>query len=292
MGKVVTVMNMKGGVGKTTVCMHIGGFLGRYGYYNPDNIRPKTLLIDYDPQFNMSQAMLRSARYFKLENQGKTCLRILQDSVDDLNLFEIQTPETSEPPEIDDIIENVVSNKQGSHIDVIISTLDLMYIALGTATGDLDIVGKRFSKFLSKCKKLYDLILIDCHPAGSILTRTSIQNSDHVLIPVAPQAYAARGVALMLKFINAISSTTNTPDTLILFNMIPRSGSSPKVVNEVSSDPKMGGMCLKNTFKKYSAFSDPNDGIGFVWSSRKPYSTEAFINLMNVSREFAERIKL
>jgi chromosome partitioning protein len=81
MGKVVTVMNMKGGVGKTTVCMHIGGLLPQRSFaWGKKNV----LLIDYDPQFNLSQALLASRRYFQIEKQYKTCLAILQDKDADL----------------------------------------------------------------------------------------------------------------------------------------------------------------------------------------------------------------
>lgn len=55
MGTVVTIMNMKGGVGKTTVAMHLGGVISRYKF--PDK-RRKVLLVDYDPQFNLSQAFI------------------------------------------------------------------------------------------------------------------------------------------------------------------------------------------------------------------------------------------
>ena len=56
MGQVVTVMNMKGGVGKTTVSMQLGSMAASVIY---PNVQPrKVLLIDYDPQFNLSQALL------------------------------------------------------------------------------------------------------------------------------------------------------------------------------------------------------------------------------------------
>ena len=64
MGTVVTVMNMKGGVGKTTVTMHIGGLIGRRLI---EKKRRKVLLIDYDPQFNLSQAFIPPKDYFLLE---------------------------------------------------------------------------------------------------------------------------------------------------------------------------------------------------------------------------------
>lgn len=65
MGKVITVMNMKGGVGKTTACMHVAGIIANYTHPGHEKIK-KVLVIDYDPQFNLSQAFLKPAKYFDL----------------------------------------------------------------------------------------------------------------------------------------------------------------------------------------------------------------------------------
>ena len=90
-------MNMKGGVGKTTVCAHVGGMIARQRTAGSPS--RKVLLIDYDPQFNLSQAFLRSRRYFRLEREHKTCLSILQDAENEIDPFEIQTPASAEASE-------------------------------------------------------------------------------------------------------------------------------------------------------------------------------------------------
>jgi chromosome partitioning protein len=61
-------MNMKGGVGKTTLSLHLAGYLSRYGFANK---KLKVLAIDYDPQFNLSQALLAPQVYFPLEKAKK-----------------------------------------------------------------------------------------------------------------------------------------------------------------------------------------------------------------------------
>ncbi|WP_428981005.1 ParA family protein [Lichenibacterium dinghuense] len=77
MATVVTVMNMKGGVGKTTVTAHLAGILG----LQPVGGKPplRVLAIDYDPQFNLSQAYIPAKQYFALEKARKTTLAILMD---------------------------------------------------------------------------------------------------------------------------------------------------------------------------------------------------------------------
>ena len=289
MATVVTVMNMKGGVGKTTVCLNLGGIIAMYkinGQYK------RVLLIDYDPQFNLSQAMLDSSRYFKLEKKGKSSLRILQDAVKDIDPYSIQIPDSSEPPPLSSVVEPLTSSKSPHTLDLVPSTLDLMYVALGSTTHDVAIIEKRWTKFIEQCKRSYDAIIIDCHPAGSILTRTALASSDHVLIPVVPQAFAARGIALMRRFIDASTTPKKRPQTHILFNMIPRTGPAPLVVNKIRKDKSLRKLCLKHALNKYSAFAEPTGGKGFVWMSRKPYSTQAFFNLAAVEGEFSKRIGL
>lgn len=289
MSQVVTVMNMKGGVGKTTVALHIGGLLGRYKISGKNR---RVLLIDYDAQFNLSQAVLRSKRYFALEKEGRTCLTILQEPEVDLDPFSLQTPTSPDPPSLSDVVESLASRVSGSCVDVVPSTLDLMYIALGTAGPGVGVIEDRFRKFVDECRKGYDLVLIDCHPAGSILTKTSLQNSDHVLIPVAPQAYAARGIVLMQRFVAANRLPSTTPGVSILFNNTSRSGPPSSTEAAVRADPKLAPLCFTNRLHYYKVFSEPFEGRGFVWSSTKPWSNRAFRNLWAVAEEFVDKVKV
>lgn len=287
MGKVVTVMNMKGGVGKTTVAMHVGGALGYYKW--PNKPTRKVLLIDYDPQFNLSQAYLPAKEYFAMEAQRKTILAVLQEGVANVDPYKIQVPGTSVPPSISELSTNIWNYKNGSRLDIVPSTLDLMYLALGRADSQVNVIEERFRKFIDECKKLYDLVLIDCHPAGSLMTKTALENSDHVLIPVAPERYAVRGIGLMLDFIRSKKHGTSGPTPHIVFNRVPRTGPTPQEL-EIRSNKDYAQYCMKNTLKKYSAFAEPEAGKGFVWASSKSYSGEAKRNLATLANEFSERV--
>jgi len=289
MAKVVTVMNMKGGVGKTTVSMHVGGALGFYKW--PNKPHRKVLLIDYDPQFNLSQAYLPPKEYFALEKDRKTILSVMQESVANLDPYKLQVPGSSIPPPVEDLATNIWNYKSGSVLDIVPSTLDLMYVALGRADSQVSVIEDRFKKFIDDCRKKYDLVLIDCHPAGSLMTKTALGNSDHVLIPVAPERYAVRGIGLMLDFISSKKHGAIGPIPHILFNRVPRVGVAALEL-EIRTDKKYAQYCMNNTLKKYSAYSDPEAGKGFVWRSSKPYSVEAKRNLQALAYEFADRIGL
>ncbi|MCT7309710.1 ParA family protein [Ralstonia sp. CHL-2022] len=286
MGTVVTVMNMKGGVGKTTVSAHLASSASAL----PDRPR-KVLVIDYDPQFNLSQALLPSKTYFALEKAKKTILQVLLE--DDVNLdpYHLQVPGNSIPPSVDDVRVRVLNFKDGSLLDLVPSTLDLMYVALGQAHTSIKPMEERFEKFIGECRKKYDLVIIDCHPAGSVFTKTSLRNSDHVLIPVAPNKYALRGIGLMMSFIESKKQGDVGPQPHILFNLADRKGIS-KSEGSIRASEKYSKYCLNNTLKRFSAFGDLEEGTGFAWVNKKPYGSQAWVNLYSVVTEFLKRVEV
>jgi chromosome partitioning protein len=174
MSVVITVMNMKGGVGKTTVAMHVAGAAARYELNGKFR---NVLAIDYDPQFNMSQAFLPAKTYFGLEKQKKTTLSILIDDPSNLDPYKLQVPGNHQPPKVAELVTPIYSYKNAC-LHLIPSTLDLMYVALGQATTQTKPIEERFQKFIDECRSHYDLVIIDCHPAGSLFTKTSLRNSD------------------------------------------------------------------------------------------------------------------
>lgn len=287
MGKVITVMNMKGGVGKTTVTMHIGGMLA---LYNLKDKEKKVLLIDYDPQFNLTQAFIPPKNYFALEKKFKTVLSVLIDDDSKLDPYKLQVPGNENPPKVSELKYNIY-NTQKITLDLIPSTLDLMYLALGQPQTKIKPIIERFDKFIFECKKIYDYIFIDCHPAGSIFTKSSLKNSDHVIIPVVPTGYSVRGIGLMMQFIKTEKLGSEGPTPHILFNLVSRSGKS-KTERDIRGNPRFADKCMFATLKTFKAFSEPIYGKGFVWASKKPYSTYAFRNIEKVSTELLNRIEV
>lgn len=289
-GKVVTVMNMKGGVGKTTVSMHLGATAAAIRH-DGRQAHLKVLLIDYDPQFNLSQALLPPKRYFGLEKEKKTILSVLVENDADINPYHLQVPDNEKPPSVEEIKTSIMSFAHGGALDLVPSTLDLMYVALGQANTSIKPIESRFTKFIEECRQKYDLIMIDCHPAGSIFTKTSLRNSDHVVIPVAMQRYAVRGIGLMMTFIEAKKQGSVGAKPHILFNLASRKEISSEE-KQIRANDKYKDYCFTNTLKKYSAFTELDEGKGFVWSNRKSYSREAWSNIWTVTKEFVERIEV
>lgn len=184
---VAAVMNMKGGVGKSTVAANIGW----HAAYRR-NLR--VLLVDLDPQFNLSQYILGVERYERLlDDQAPT-------------VEEIFRPEQGgEPVQIGDLIQRVQTWPDGSCLHLVPASLDLawtMRLALERAHVLRDA--------LNEIRDQYDLILIDCAPTESILSTATYFAADWILVPVKPEFLSAIGLPLLLRSLDEFGNTHRT----------------------------------------------------------------------------------
>jgi chromosome partitioning protein len=180
---VISVVNMKGGVGKSTVTVNLG-------WYCAYRKNMKVLLVDLDPQFNLSQYAMGTAGYEAHLNEGKGTV---------IQVFEQATPKavsgvqrkTLKPK---DVIAKVKAWSDGSRIDLIPSSLELSWTLKNPHQKE-----QLLSGFLEDVKSDYDLILIDCPPTDSMLTTAAYLSSDSVLVPVRPEFLSTVGLPLVVR---------------------------------------------------------------------------------------------
>jgi len=181
-------MNMKGGVGKSTLTAN----LGWYGAYRKDL---RVLLVDLDPQFNLSQYVMGTAEYEKhLQSKKKTVLHIFEQAA---------VPDPDAPaPEVrpEEVIANVKSWSDGSRLDLLPSSLQLSFTLKNPSNKE-----RLLKYFLDEVKSSYDLILIDCAPTESLLTNAAYCASDSLLIPVKPEFLSTIGLPLVVKSLEEFS---------------------------------------------------------------------------------------
>jgi len=184
---IVAIVNMKGGVGKSTLTANLGWFCAF-----KENMR--ILLVDLDPQFNLSQYVMGTDGYTAhLEAMKGTAV----------SLFEQLTPggaagRSHTPLEPTDIIASVKAWNDGSLIDIIPSSLDLAWTLRNPNIKD-----HLLAQFLAEIRSDYDLILIDCPPTDSMLTDAAYRASDSVLIPVKPEFLSTIGLPLVIRSLDA-----------------------------------------------------------------------------------------
>ena len=212
-------MNMKGGVGKTTLAVEISRTLAHTYDKN-------VLLIDYDPQSNASLAFLEPAKYFKRLDDGKSVAHCLMTSNQSNDPFSVIKANAS--PAVDHRIFSVnVRNwyyrndqeRKAGRLDLIPGNLDLMRIALNTLTSETESrLLTRWEGLIDSARDAYDCIVVDCHPAGSFFTKSALLNSSVAIVPVTSDAYAATGLSMMKRHMEMWEASGGAKEFLVVFN--------------------------------------------------------------------------
>mgnify|MGYP000578783138 FL=1 len=190
MGKVISIINMKGGVGKTTLSIGIADYLSEIG--------KKILLIDADPQFNATQALIdyyKNEDYESEENfynteilpKEKTIYRLFKPQTDMMHLYNT--------PTADDLIINLKNN-----LDILCGDLNLVLV---NKVSDHTFV-RRIRNFIedNSLKKEYEYIIIDCPPTLTIYTDSALMASDYYLIPNRIDRYSIVGIDSLQKAVH------------------------------------------------------------------------------------------
>lgn len=163
MARIISVSNHKGGVGKTTVTANIGFSLARHF---------KTLLIDLDPQANLSSGLGVSGRE---ENIAKYFKEIVH----------FRSP-------------TILPYSLNIHVDIIPGNIGMLKIE--KQLHDSPRSELILSELLIPIKKYYDLIIIDCPPSFDLLTINALHSSSLILIPARPEVFSLHGIKNIKKF--------------------------------------------------------------------------------------------
>jgi chromosome partitioning protein len=183
----VSMINMKGGVGKTTLASQIA-------WYATIQLDKKVLLIDLDPQANASQSVMSPQTYVDYLNKGGLTIA---------DIFEQFTPTgtaSGSPKKLDPlkVIYRRVKYDDGSLLDIVPSRLELSW-TLRNPTGKETLL----PRFVAKIESQYDLIIIDCSPTDSILTDAAYHCSRYILVPIRAEFLASIGFPLLNRTIKS-----------------------------------------------------------------------------------------
>ena len=172
MGKIISVANQKGGVGKTTTTVNLATILAKKG--------KKTLLIDADPQGNATSG---------LGINGKINLSLYNILIDDTEVEETfqKTP-----------IKNLIVCP--SNMDLAGAEVELVSMMSRE---------QRLKEKIEKVKKYFDYILIDCPPSLGLVTLNAFTASDSVLIPVQCEYFALEGLGQLLNTVELVRKHLN-----------------------------------------------------------------------------------
>ena len=172
--RVIAMCNQKGGVGKTTSSINIGGALSQYGR--------RVLVVDFDPQ-----------------GAATVGLGINANAVEDTVYTALFNPRMD--------VHSVIHHTDFENLDIMPANSDLSAaeVQLVTEVGREQVL----AGVLRQVKDEYDVIIIDCQPSLGLLTVNALTAADGVIIPVAAEFFALRGVALLMQSIEKVQSRIN-----------------------------------------------------------------------------------
>lgn len=176
--KIISIINQKGGVGKTSTAVNVSAELAHKGY--------STLLIDLDPQGNAGASL-------GISNISKT----IYDSM-------VETHDIN-----DVIIYNVLDN-----LDVIGADVNL--VAVDIEFGTIPNREYILKKTLAKLNESYEFIIIDCSPSLNLLSINSMVASQYVLIPVQCEYLALEGLTHLLNTVKLVQDKNLNPELNLL----------------------------------------------------------------------------
>lgn len=252
MGKIISIANQKGGVGKTTTAINLAASLAA--------LELKTLLVDADPQANSTSGLgfdprtITKSIYECMMNEATAKETIVHTSIDYLDLLP-------------------------SHMDLVGAEVEMINI-----TGREE----RMKNALGVVKGEYDYILIDCSPSLGLITVNSLTASDSVIIPVQCEYFALEGLGKLLNTIKIIQQRLNVGLQIegILLTMYDlRIRLSNQVVDEVKLH--FPNMVFSTIIPRNIKLSEaPSFGLPVIAHDAE---SKGSISYLNLAREIIEK---
>jgi len=254
MAKTIAIANQKGGVGKTTTAINLGGCLGVLEY--------KTLIIDADPQANSTSGLGFDPRNI---NNIYDCL------VNEVNpsslILETNTPNLFLLP---------------SHIDLVGAELEMIHLE------DREF---RLKSALEQIADQFDVILIDCSPSLGLITVNSLVAADSVLIPVQCEYFALEGLSKLINTIKIVQGRLNpamTIEGMLLTMYDTRLRLANQVVDEVKTH--FQNLVFDTIIHRNTTLSESSShGIPVIMHDA---SSKGAINYLNLAREILQKNNL
>jgi len=291
---VVAVMNMKGGVGKTTLTANIFGSAFK-------ELRKKVLLIDMDPQANLSQLLVHQAQ--------QSAAIDLDESV--ISAFEPGRPVgarspaselttignvTGAPVDPKRIAHQLAVSPRGEYFDLIIGQFEIAKYTLPQNSNKMDKCLDYFQQFIDIARRHYDVIALDVSPASSHLTLAAMRAATAVLAPVRPDKYSYRGLRAIKRMIDELFELKSHPQFYAIMNAIDRD-TDPEVENDIRNDKEFGSQLFETRIPVSRYFWARHSLV-----ARDPYSRLAinaqYFNsaeikrvLKNAAAELLERVE-
>jgi chromosome partitioning protein len=251
MGKVITIANQKGGVGKTTTAINLCASLAVLEY--------KTLLIDADPQANATSGV-----GFNPKNIKTSIYECIIDEVEPGGIIlNTSTPNMDLLP---------------AHIDLVGAEIEMI---------NLPNREKMMLRVINKIRSFYDFIIIDCSPSLGLITVNALTAANSVIIPVQCEYFALEGLGKLLNTIKIVQSHLN-PDLDIEGILLTMYDSRLRLANQVVEEVQthFQQMVFETIINRNTRLGEaPSFGETIIMHDA---SSTGAINYLNLAREILQ----
>jgi chromosome partitioning protein len=196
MATIVSTINLKGGVGKSTTTVALAEFLS-------GEFRKKVLVVDLDPQTNATVILIGEQKWLQLNKAGHTLAQLFKDAIEE--------DEPKRKFSLENTIQKQVSNVQYvPSVDLLPSSLDLIDIqdklgSMSTGRFHSDVPTDILRRAVKPILDEYDYVLIDCPPNLGIITLNGLRISTGYIIPTIPDVLSTYGIPQIITRVKAFA---------------------------------------------------------------------------------------
>lgn len=252
MGKIISIVNQKGGVGKTTTSVNLAAAIGMAG--------KKVLLVDADPQGNstsgygINKKTVKVSSYELLVGNGK--------------------------------IENAIIKTEYKNVDIVPASMDL-----AAAEVDLIEIDHREAQLkmaLGSVREKYDYIFIDCPPSLGLITINALNASDTVFVPIQCEYFALEGLSQLMATVRQVKRLYNSTleiEGIVLTMYDGRLNLTGQVVGEIKK--YFADKLYKTAIPRAVRLSEaPSYGMPIQYYDKRSKGSEAYNSL---AKEFLKK---
>ncbi|MBI1399560.1 AAA family ATPase [Hyphomonas sp.] len=224
---VVAVMNLKGGVGKTTVSAQLSG---AWQEVNGGRV----LLIDLDPQYNLTQTFYSMEAADASSGVDRSVISLFERSR--LHAKDAASPAENwlsltiapfTPAPRDSFVHQILGEDgPPGRLDLVSGQFEISKYAFANDRDALAAIKQHFLRTIDHYRSEYDLIVFDTNPNATFLTRCALEAADRVIAPMHADIYSLRGVRLLNLVIRDQVEEAKRPALSVLFNAVNRNEQS------------------------------------------------------------------
>jgi chromosome partitioning protein len=304
--QVISIINYKGGVGKTTLTANLAAKLGAWG--------KRVLLLDMDAQCSLTFSFVTPDEWQRSLGGTKTTEdKTIKRWFDGISDDDLRTPTFNELIISDLKVNQHLGSSHGridlipSHLGLINVDLDLAYMLTGVPPGRVDkqrsrVYGKLRSHLGDYAKQAeYDFVLIDCPPNFNIVTKNAIVASDGILIPAKPDYLSTLGIDYLVRNYGTLLDEFNKdsggsgirPEILgVVFTMVQFYGGEPISAQRDYMHPSDVPVFSSLVRENKTIFADaPENGVPVVLTGHREGTYGTIVTEMeSLAREFCDKV--